>query len=135
MALTSRNYRDFSYWFDNIITDPNGNVVSDINAGITKLIPDMFYTLNDTTNYHKRFGLTEQTQNMPDIAAMSLYGTEALWWYIMFANLIDNPFSNFTNEFLYYAFSEKLLSEHSISEENKASENTENKIGTIIELN
>lgn len=133
-SLFSNSYTDFSYWFSNTIIDNNGENVSDINAGIEKLLPDMIDQLNNANNDHTRFLVPDCQIAMPDIAAQTFYKYENLWWYVCLANLLDNPFKQYTNRYLFYAFTPKILEDHNIAEQ-KTSAQQKSKIGTIIELN
>jgi len=133
-SLNSNFCYDFSYWFSDRIIDNNGNTVSDINAGITKLIPDMIDELNDTSNEHTRFIIPDCQVSMPDVAAKSFYNYENLWWYLCLSNLITNPFNEYNSNLLYYAFTLNILKSHDINT-NNSNKNTKSKIGTIIELN
>ena len=132
--LFSNSYADFSYWFSSTAIDNNGEVVSDINAGIEKLIPDMIDQLNNDSNDHTRFMVPDCQIAMPDIAAQTFYNYEHMWWYICLANLLDNPFKQYTNRYLFYAFTSKILEEHNMDQQQK-SKQQKSKIGTIIELN
>lgn len=132
--LFSNSYTDFSYWFSNTIIDNNGENVSDINAGIEKLLPDMIDQLNNANNDHTRFIVPDCQIAMPDIAAQTFYKYESLWWYICLANLLDNPFNQYTNQYLFYAFTLQILESHDIKQQ-KSSTQQKSKIGTIIELN
>lgn len=132
--LFSDSYNDFSYWFSKTIVDNNGEVVSDINAGMEKLLPGLNEQLSNPENDHTRFIVPDCQIAMPDIAAQTFYGYENLWWYVCLANTIDNPFTQYLNQYLLYAFSCKLIEAHDI-EQTKQATNKESKIGTIIELN
>ena len=132
--IFSNSYSDFSYWFSETTLDNNGEVVSDINAGLLKLIPDLIDQLNNTSNTHKRFIVPDCQIAMPDIAAQTFYNTEDMWWYICLENLISNPFTEYKNELLYYAFSLSLLTDHDKSKQTDTTSNS-SKIGKIIELN
>lgn len=131
--LFSNSYNDFSYWFSNTTIDNNGEVVSDINAGLVKLIPGMIDELNNTNNEHTKFILPEVQEYMPDMVAMQLYNNEHLWWYICLTNLLVNPFVEYKHNFMYYAFTKTILANHAIEKE--TSSKNQSKIGTIIELN
>lgn len=133
-SLFSNSYNDFSYWFSETTLDNNKEVVSDINAGMVKLFPDVVDEINNPNNSHTRFMVPDCQIAMPDIAAQTFYNYENLWWYVCLANLLDNPFEQYTNHYLYYAFTAKIIEEHNT----KQAENTnqqKSKIGTIIELN
>lgn len=132
--LFSNSYRNFSYWFSETAIDNNGEVVSDINAGITKLIPDFIETLNNTNNAEKRFIIPDCQIGMPDVAAVTFYNYEEMWWYICLENSLSNPFTEYDNTLLYYIFSENLLSDHNTAV-NTTSNTEKSKIGTVIELN
>lgn len=132
--LFSNSYNDFSYWFSETTIDNNGEVVSDINAGIVKLLPEVVDEINNPVNEHTRFIVPDCQIAMPDIAAQTFYKYENLWWFICLANLLDNPFEQYLNQYLYYAFTSKILEDHN-TEQQKTSNEQKSKIGTIIELN
>lgn len=131
--LNSDSFLDFSYWFSNLIQDNNGVIVTDINEGIRKLIPDMIDQLNDIDNEHTRFMVPDCQIGMPDVAAKTFYDNESSWWYLCLGNQIVNPFKEYKNEFLYYAFTISILSAHDVNTNNNT--NSKSKIGTVIELN
>ena len=132
--LFSNHYNKFSYWFSETTLDNNGEVVSDINAGIEKLIPDLMEKLDNAENAEKRFIIPDCQIGMPDVAAVTFYSDEDLWWYICLENSLYNPFSEYKNNLLYYVFPDKILRNHDQSI--KATNNIGNsKIGKIIELN
>ena len=138
-SIFSNDFRDFSYWFKDTIIDPEGNVVSDINSGIKKLMPNLYEATKDDNNSSTIFAIPDHMQNIPDFASYQIYGTDILWWFLMYCNSIDNPFKDFTNKFLYYGFDVGFLQACSIDAESNAinaqQKESENKIGTIIELN
>lgn len=127
---------NLSYWFDKTLTDPNGNVVTDINAGLVNLIPNIMPELNNLNNEHERFVLTDIVTYQPDLIAHVQYKNDDLFWYVCLANLIDNCFDGFDSEHIYYAFSTSYLS--MLATNNNAKKNPSNsngKIGTTITLN
>lgn len=132
--LFSNSYNDFSYWFSETAIDNNGEVVSDINAGIGKLFPELNEQLNNPENDHTRFIVPDCQIAMPDIASQCFYNYEGLWWFICLANAIDDPFTQYLNQFLFYAFSSKLIEEHDTNQ-SETTTAQKSKIGTIIELN
>ncbi len=131
--LFSNSCNDFSYWFSQTTVDNNGEVVSDINAGLVKLIPGMIDELNNLNNEHTKFILPEVQEYMPDMVAVQLYNNENLWWYICLTNLLVNPFVEYKYNFMYYAFTKTILTDHAIEKETSSQD--QSKIGTIIELN
>lgn len=133
-SIFSNNYKDFSYWFSETITDPNDNVTSDINKGIEKMIVGLIDELNNPDNSHEKFTIPETQVGMPDIVANAKYDNENMWWYLCLANLLDNPFVQYKNQMMYYAFDEMILEDHKI-EINKSKNSQKSKIGTIVELN
>lgn len=132
--LFSNNYRNLSYWFSEITLDNNGEVVSDINAGITKLIPGLMEDLNNPEKAEARFIIPDCQIGTPDIAAVTFYTYEDLWWYICICNSISNPFDEYNNNFLFYVFPEKTLSSHDTNV-NITNNSSQSKIGKIVELN
>lgn len=127
------SYKNFSYWFDERIVDNNDISVTDINKGLTKLIPDLIDELNNLDNAHQTFVVNEQNIGEPDAQAYLIYGNPVLWWYICLSNLIDDPFEEFTSNKIFYAFDEKYLSEHNVETESQTT--TTATTGTTITLN
>jgi len=132
--LFSNSCKNLSYWFSETTLDNNGEIVSDINAGLLKLLPDLMEQLNAGNNAEKRFIIPDCQIATPDIAAQTFYENENMWWYICLENNIVNPFKEYTNNLLFYIFSESYLINH---DQNITNTNTEqkSKIGQIIELN
>ena len=134
MSVSSNSYQNFSYWFSDRIVDNNGQSVSDINAGLLKLIPDMLDGINNIENCDGRFIVPDCQVGMPDAAAVSFYSDENMWWYICFANLLSNPFTEFNSNLAYYVVNKDVLKNHNVSL-NSQNVNKKSKIGTIVELN
>jgi hypothetical protein len=132
--MATNSYDNLSYWFEDRIVDNNGVSVSDINAGLVKLIPGLIDDLNDTSNTHTRFVLNEEQEGMPDDVASRIYENQNLWWYICLANLLDNPFDEFKTSMIYYAFDGQYLTAHQVEQE-ASKQSKESKIGKIITLN
>ena len=132
--LFSNSNKNLSYWFSEITIDNNGEVVSDINAGLLKLLPDLIDQLNVGDNAEKRFIIPDCQIATPDIAAQTFYDNENMWWYICLENNIVNPFKEYTNNLLYYIFSDAYL-ENKDQQNTTANSTKESKIGKIIELN
>lgn len=129
----SNNYQNFSYWFSTTTLDNNNNVVSDINKGIENMIVGLSDDLTSKNN-HERFIIPETQNGMPDIVANGKYNNENMWWYLCFSNSLDDPFTQYKTEILYYAFDEAILSNHN-NRKNETKNTKKSKIGTIIELN
>ena len=132
--LFSNSYKNLSYWFSETTLDNNGEIVSDINAGLLKLLPDLMEQLNAGNNAEKRFIIPDCQIATPDVAAQTFYENENMWWYVCLENNIVNPFKEYTNNLLFYIFNESHLANH---DQNMIKINTEqkSKIGQIIELN
>lgn len=133
-SISSSSYRHFSYWFQDTILDNNGESVSDINAGIVKLIPDTLDKINDVSNSISRFIVPDCQIGMPDVAAKCFYYDENMWWYICYGNLLMNPFTEYTNNLMYFTVDEQIIEDQDINLNNQNVDN-KSKIGTIIELN
>jgi hypothetical protein len=128
-------YNDFSYWFSDTIVDPKGNTVSDINKGLTRLIPDLIDQLNDLNNDHTRFIPTSNQDGQPDLIAFNNYGTDSLWWYVCLSSCIEDPFNDISHKMVLYTYDKKYLTNHAEKEITESQDNMESKIGKIIELN
>ncbi len=133
-VLFSNSYKDLSYWFSETAIDNDGEVVSDINAGITKLLPELIEQLNNEANAEKRFVIPDCQIAMPDVAAKTFYNNENMWWYVCLENNIVSPFNEYLNNLLFFIFSQSILTQHDLNTKNKETEK-ESKIGKIIELN
>lgn len=132
--LFSNSCRNLSYWFSETTIDNNGEVVSDINAGLLKLLPELMDKLNVGDNAEKRFIIPDCQVAIPDVAAKTFYSDENMWWYICLENNIANPFKEYTNNLLFYVFNESYLT----NQDQKITNTTNSKnskIGTIVELN
>ena len=132
--LFSNSCNELSYWFSEMTLDNNGEVVSDINAGIVKLIPELMEKLNgENGSTYDRFIIPDCQVGMPDIAASTFYDTGSMWWYICLENQLANPFTEYLNNFLYYSFPQIILDDHD-KKVNLSNTNSNSKIGKIIEL-
>jgi len=131
------DYTNFSYWFTDTITDPNGKNVTDINKGISRLFTDLVSTLNNTTdNTNTQFLINEQMVGQPDAAAFLKYSNDALWWYICLSNNLEDPMTEFKNDKVFYIFEQNTLDDFAVQDaENSNSNNQKSKIGKIVELN
>lgn len=131
------NYNDFSYWFSDTIVDPNGKTVCDINKGIKRTFTDLVTQLNNTVdNKNSQFVINEHMQGQPDAVASIKYGYDGLWWFVALSNNLENPIEDFIDDKVFYIFEQDLLTNYVNQEEEKAVlNNTESKIGKIIELN
>lgn len=125
-----------SYWFNQTITDGNGNTITDINAGLRKLLPDLMPELNNLSNNYTTFAIDETILGQPDYIAHTMQKNHNLFWYVCLANLITNPFEGFDTEHIYYSFDKSYLTSLSTKQAaGGATQPTNQKVGKIITLN
>lgn len=131
------NATNLSYWFNQKVMDNNGNMVSDINAGLRKLLPDLMPILNNLQNNHEEFMIDDTLLGQPDYMAASFNGGENLFWYICLANLVADPFGGFDTEHVYYAFDNNYLTQLCSNKNSGAGTQSaqKEKIGKIVTLN
>lgn len=100
-----------SYWFNQKTKDNNGNTVTDINAGLRKLIPDLWPIISTADAATNQFIIDETLAGQPDYMASVYNDSPDLFWYICLSNLVTSPFDDFDTEHIYYAYSTNHLNE------------------------
>lgn len=128
------NNISFDSFFSETILDNNNIPVTDINAGLNNL----FKTANEVDPFSdsEYIFISDILENYPDlIAYKSNLGSEQYWWWITFANRLENPMIDFKKNWVYPIISsDQILNFIDIS--NSSANNSSNsRIGKIVDLN
>lgn len=126
------NYDSF---FTETITDPNGVAVCDINAGLNNLYK-YFNEAADQFNTTQRYFVPEHEEGYPDlIAARSILGSQVFWWWVLLLNRQDDAFEGLKQNWVYSIADGTQVSSF-IQDSTSAEEaSSDERIGTVIELN
>ena len=126
------NYDSF---FTETITDPNGVAVCDINVGLNNLYK-YFNEAADQFNTTQRYFVPEHEEGYPDlIAARSVLGSQVFWWWVLLLNRQDDAFEGLKQNWVYSIADGTQVSSF-IQDSTSAEEaSSDERIGTVIELN
>ena len=129
---------DFNTFFENRVIDNNGISVTDINTGLNSLFAK--YVANEQNiNEDQRYLVPENEENYSDlVAAHCIINDPKLWWWFLLTNRLDDPLKDVEANYTYSAVSQ-IQMENVIDDVwangIETAENTESRIGKIIELN
>lgn len=118
--------------FTQTMEDDKHNRITDINAGLKTHYPQMINSVTHNTDTALYYLMTEQTQGQPDAAALSLYGSEDYWYWVLVSNFIDNPFEEFKQGWVYTKYEDAVMSEAQVS---ALSSKKESRYGSTVTLN
>ena len=122
-------------FFPDIIVDPRGNAVTDINAGLDSLFR-MFNEEEPNYSESQRYLVKEFEEDYPELVALnSLFGSMVYWWWLLLINRLEDPFKDVKANWVYSILTEDNINQL-IESANTIVENKSNqRIGNIIELN
>ena len=128
----SINYDSF---FTETIVDPNGVTVCDMNAGLDNLYK-YFNDYADRFDTAQRYSVPEHEEGYPDlVAARSILGSQDFWWWVLLLNRQDDAFEGLKQNWV-YSIANGTQVETFIQDSTTAEEaSSDNRIGTVIELN
>ena len=138
MAIIKKNTAcsvNMDSFFPDLIVDPNGVSVTDINAGLDTL----FRMYNEEEPRYKEaqnYLVSEFEEAYPELIALnSATESEAYWWWLLLINRLEDPFVDLKKHWVYSIMSttaiNKLIETANTIVENKSTQ----RIGNIIELN
>jgi hypothetical protein len=88
-------------YFPDVIVDPNGESVCDINAGLYNL----FKQYNDYEHNFsevERYLIREYEENYPDLVALySAFGSQKYWWWFLLLNKLADGFEDLKTNHIY----------------------------------
>jgi len=122
-------------FFTEIIVDPRGNSITDINAGLDTL----FKQYNEEeVNYveDQRYLVREYEEGYPELVAKnSLLGDTGYWWWFLLINRLDDPFVDIKKHWAYSILNSQTVSDFIESANKSVEAKSTQRIGTVIELN
>ena len=126
---------NYDSYFQDTIVDPNGITVCDMNAGLNNLYK-YFNEVADQFTTSQRYFVPEQEEGYPDlIAARSILGSQAFWWWVLLLNRQDDAFEGLKQNWVYSIANGTQVSSF-IQDSTSAEEaSSDERIGTVIELN
>ena len=126
---------NFDSYFTDIIVDSKGISVCDMNAGLNNL----YKYFNENKNQFsttQRYLVPEQDEGYPDIVAYkSILGSQAFWWWILLLNQQDDAFTGIKQDWAYSIVSGNQISTFIQNSTSADEASTDERIGTVIELN
>lgn len=131
------NTTKFDSFFSATCIDNNGIAVTDLNKGLMNL----FTSFNESTieiNYDQNYLVSNHEQDYPELVAKnSRLGSTEYWWWILFLNGIEDPFTQFKENWVYQIAQQDSIDgfiEDSNNNNNQGAQD-ETRIGSVIELN
>jgi len=122
-------------YFPDVIVDPNGESVCDINAGLYNL----FKQYNDYEHNFsevERYLIREYEENYPDLVALySAFGSQKYWWWFLLLNKLADGFEDLKTNHIYSINSPTQVNSFINASNNEIITEEKSRIGTVIELN
>lgn len=122
-------------YFPDVIVDPNGESVCDMNAGLYNLFKqynDYEYKLVEVERYLVR----EYEEDYPDLIALySALGSQKYWWWLLLLNRLDDGFTDLKTNCIYSINSQEQINNFINTSNNEIITEEKSRIGTVIELN
>lgn len=122
-------------FFPDVIVDPNGIAVTDINAGLDTLFR-MFNEEAPKYTESQNYLVKDFEEAYPELVAKnSIMANEAYWWWLLLVNRIEDPFVEIAKFWVLSILNTNDINSL-IETGNTIVENKNNqRIGNIIELN
>lgn len=122
-------------FFPDVIVDPNGVAVTDINAGLDTLFR-MFNEEAPKYTESQNYLVKDFEEAYPELVAKnSIMANEAYWWWLLLINRIEDPFVEIAKFWVLSILNTNDINSL-IETGNTIVENKNNqRIGNIIELN
>jgi len=122
-------------FFPEIITDPNGVSITDINAGIDTLFR-MFNEEEPRYTESQYYLVREFEEAYPELVAKnSVLESQAYWWWILLISRLEDPFVEVKRHWALPILSKTDVNSL-VETSNKIVENkSTQRIGNVIELN
>ena len=126
---------NYDSYFKDTIVDPNGVTVCDMNSGLNNLYK-YFNEVADQFVTSQRYFVPEHEEGYPDlIAARSILGSQVFWWWVLLLNRQDDAFEGLKQNWVYSIANGTQVSSFIQSSTSAEEASTDNRIGTVIELN
>lgn len=133
MALT--NSVSLDSYFSEKIKDNNGNMVTDINAGLINLfanLNDYREKMTETQNYL----VVDYEEGYPDLVAKnSVLADQAYWWWVLVINKLEDPFTELKANWIYSIVPKDQLEAFMNYTITVNTSSTNNRLGSVVELN
>lgn len=122
-------------YFTETIVDDKGVSVCDMNAGINELFK--YFNENfDSFELAQRYFVPEQEEGYPDlIASKCAYGSQNLWWWVLMLNRLDDSFEGIKKNWVYSIVQPEQIGEFIQNSTAATEASTDDRIGSVIELN
>lgn len=126
---------NYDSYFKDTIVDPNGVTVCDMNSGLNNLYK-YFNEVADQFVTSQRYFVPEHEEGYPDlIAARSILGSQVFWWWVLLLNRQDDAFEGLKQNWVYSIANGTQVSSFIQSSTSAEEASTDDRIGTVIELN
>jgi hypothetical protein len=129
------NNVNFDSYFTDRIVDPKGVSICDMNMGLNNLYKYFVETKNNFSTT-QRYLVPEQDDGYPDaVAYKSILGSQAFWWWVLLINEQDDGLEGIKENWAYSIVDGEQINSF-IQDSTSADEaSTDERIGTVIELN
>lgn len=126
---------NYDSYFKDTIVDPNGVTVCNMNNGLNNLYK-YFNEVADQFVTSQRYFVPEHEEGYPDlIAARSILGSQVFWWWVLLLNRQDDAFEGLKQNWVYSIANGTQVSSFIQSSTSAEEASTDDRIGTVIELN
>lgn len=126
---------NYDSYFQDTIVDPNGITVCDMNAGLNNLYK-YFNETADRLDTVQRYFVPEHQEGYPDlIAARSILGSQVFWWWVLLMNRQDDAFEGLKQNWVYSIVTGTQVSSFIQNSTSADEASSDDRIGTVIELN
>lgn len=126
---------NYDSYFTDTIVDPKGVTVCDMNAGLNNLYK-YFNETADNLNTVQRYFVPEHQEGYPDlVAASSILGSQVFWWWVLLINRQDDAFEGLKQNWVYSIITGTQISSFIQNSTSTNEASSDNRIGTVIELN
>lgn len=136
MSVSTNSLNDVSFdsFFQERIVDNNGISVTDINRGLVNLFKNYNEQADNFTEV-ERYLVGEFEEGYPDLVAKNsnLRNTK-YWWWVLLLNNLENPMTDIRANWIYAINSPATINSF-INKTNQTNAASNNRIGTIVELN
>lgn len=126
---------NYDSYFKETIVDPKGVTVCDMNAGLNNLYK-YFNEAADSLDTVQRYFVPEHQEGYPDlVAARSILGSQVFWWWVLLINRQDDAFEGLKQNWVYSVITGTQISSFIQNSTSANEASSDNRIGTVIELN
>lgn len=126
---------NYDSYFKETIVDPKGITVCDMNAGLNNLYKYFNEAANQLDTVQRYF-VPEHQEGYPDlVAARSILGSQVFWWWVLLINRQDDAFEGLKQNWVYSVITGTQISSFIQNSTSANEASSDNRIGTVIELN